>query len=332
MARRMRLTIKGLATAPGGGTLRAMKGARGLTLLICLLAAAPAVAGTVYRCEKPDGSRSYVSKRAPGARCTPISYSGGSARASRAKKDPAVASWLPPKAAVGSATAPAVVAGSPASGAAPAMAASVVPAAAVATPRSVARPQFNAGTTYCYRAGGVLTCTPQRPRGIPLASVRRITYSFMETCFACAARPGVNFGTLRLNTAAYQNEISSAAREFGVEEAIVRAIIHAESAYNPNALSRVGAQGLMQLMPATARRFGVGNAFDAAQNIRGGVQYLAWLLKRFNGDLTLAAAGYNAGEGAVDKYRGVPPYSETQRYVQRVGVLAERYRGGVAKQ
>ena len=98
----------------------------------------------------------------------------------------------------------------------------------------------------------------------------------------------------------------------------MRAIIHAESAYNPNALSRVGAQGLMQLMPATARRFGVGNAFDAGQNIRGGVQYLAWLLKRFNGDLTLAAAGYNAGEGAVDKYKGVPPYSETQRYVQRV--------------
>ena len=71
----------------------------------------------------------------------------------------------------------------------------------------------------------------------------------------------------------------------------------------------------MQLMPATARRFGVSNAFDAGQNIHGGVQYLAWLLKRFNGNLTLAAAGYNAGEGAVDKYKGVPPYSETQRYV-----------------
>ena len=83
-------------------------------------------------------------------------------------------------------------------------------------------------------------------------------------------------------------------------------------------------------MPGTARRFGVGNAFDAAQNIRGGVQYLAWLLKRFNGNVALAAAGYNAGEGAVDKYGGVPPYAETQRYVQRVGILAERYRGLVA--
>ena len=82
-------------------------------------------------------------------------------------------------------------------------------------------------------------------------------------------------------------------------------------------------------MPGTARRFGVMDAFNAGQNIRGGVQYLAWLLKRFNGNLSLAAAGYNAGEGAVDKYGGVPPYSETQRYVQRVAVLAERYRSGL---
>jgi len=152
----------------------------------------------------------------------------------------------------------------------------------------------------------------------------------METCYACGARPGVNFNTLRLNTAAYSAEIAAAAKQHGVDEAIVRAIIHAESAYNPNALSRVGAQGLMQLMPATARRFGVGNAFDAGQNISGGVQYLAWLLKRFKGDLALAAAGYNAGEGAVDKYRGVPPYSETRLYVQRVSVLADRYRGALA--
>jgi len=306
-----------------------MKGARGLALLICLLAAAPAVAGTVYRCETAEGARSYTSKRIPNARCTPISYSGGGSRSSKA---PAAASWLPPKAAVGAAITPAVVAGSPASGAAPALTASTVPVSVAAPVARTGGPQFNSGTRYCYRSGGVLTCGPGRPRGVPLASIRKITYSFMETCFACGAKPGVNFGTLRLNSAAYQQEIASAAREFGVEEAIVRAIIHAESAFNPNALSRVGAQGLMQLMPATARRFGVGNAFDASQNIRGGVQYLAWLLKRFNGDLTLAAAGYNAGEGAVDKYRGVPPYNETQRYVQRVGVLAERYRGGVAKQ
>jgi soluble lytic murein transglycosylase-like protein len=72
------------------------------------------------------------------------------------------------------------------------------------------------------------------------------------------------------------------------------------------------------------------NAYDPGQNIRGGVEYLSWLLKRFNGDLTLAAAGYNAGEGAVDRHKGVPPYSETQRYVVRVAQLAERYRGHLA--
>lgn len=303
-----------------------MKGIRGLALLICLLAAAPAVAGTVYRCETADGARSYTSKRVPNAKCTPISYASSSR--SRGSKP---AAWLPAQGAVGSATPPATVAGSPATGQAQAMSATVLPSSAAPASKPVASSQRNSGTTYCYRIGGTLTCTPRRPRGIPLASIRAIKYSFMETCFACAARPGVNFGTLRLNMAAYQSEIATASRDFGVEEAVVRAIIHAESSFNPNALSRVGAQGLMQLMPDTARRFGVGNPFDAGQNIRGGVQYLAWLLKRFNGDLTLAAAGYNAGEGAVDKYKGVPPYSETQRYVQRVGVLADRYRGGVAK-
>ena len=81
----------------------------------------------------------------------------------------------------------------------------------------------------------------------------------------------------------------------------------------------------------TARRFGVADSYNAAQNIQGGVQYLAWLLKRYGGDLKLAAAGYNAGEGAVDKYKGVPPYSETRRYVERVSTLAERYRGSLAQ-
>jgi soluble lytic murein transglycosylase-like protein len=184
------------------------------------------------------------------------------------------------------------------------------------------------GQVYSYIKDGVRHYTSRPPTGVVGATaVRPIKYRFMETCYACDALPGVNFGTIRLNTEAYRNEIAAAVAQFGVEEAIVRAIIHAESAYRPNAMSRVGAQGLMQLMPATARRFGVANVFDPAQNIRGGVQYLGWLLKRFNGDLKLAAAGYNAGEGAVDKYKGVPPYAETRRYVQRVAVLAERYRG-----
>lgn len=198
-----------------------------------------------------------------------------------------------------------------------------LPAAAAVNPRRVV-----SGQVYSYMKDGVRHYTSARPRQVAsIEGLRTIHYSFIETCYACGAKPGVNFGAIRLNTSAYQQEIAAAAREFGVEESIVRAIIHAESAYNPLALSRAGAQGLMQLMPGTARRFGVSDAYDAGQNIRGGVQYLSWLLKRFNGDLTLAAAGYNAGEGAVDRYGGVPPYSETQRYVQRVGLLAGRYRG-----
>jgi soluble lytic murein transglycosylase-like protein len=216
-----------------------------------------------------------------------------------------------------------------------------VPPATIVSPPAAANPpppkaSYNAprlirGQVYAYVGkDGVRNYTSTRPRGVSASAMRTIKYSYMETCYACGAKPGVNFGTLRLNTAAYQAEIAAAAREHGVDEAIVRAIIHAESAYNPMALSRVGAQGLMQLMPATARRFGVSDSFNPQQNIQGGVKYLAWLLKRFNGNLTLAAAGYNAGEGAVDKYNGVPPYSETRRYVDRVGVLAERYRGNLA--
>mgnify|MGYP006188134389 CR=1 FL=1 len=158
----------------------------------------------------------------------------------------------------------------------------------------------------------------------------QMLFSYVETCYACGVLPGVDFGSVRLNLDAYSSEVKAAATEFGVEEAVVRAIIHAESAFRPNAVSHAGAQGLMQLIPATASRFGVTDVFQPEQNIRGGVQYLAWLLKRYNGDLTLAAAGYNAGEGAVDKYKGVPPYKETRHYVERVGILADRYRSGWA--
>lgn len=269
----------------------------------------PALAGGIYKCAGSDGVDSYVSKRLPGAQCKLV----GSYRAGRAPKTRVV-----PKPTV--AAAPSLDTLAPK--AVPVAAAARAPAASASAPKVVR------GQVYSFvDAEGVRNYTSARPAGMPAGSVRTISYSYIEKCYACGAMPGLNFRTLRLNTAAYQDEIRAAALEHGVDESIVRAIIHAESAFNPRALSRVGAQGLMQLMPATASRFGVTNAFDAAQNIRGGVRYLAWLLKRFNGNLTLAAAGYNAGEGAVDKYGGVPPYNETQRYVQRVAVLAERYRG-----
>lgn len=116
----------------------------------------------------------------------------------------------------------------------------------------------------------------------------------------------------------YDQIISYLSNKYGVSAGVIKAVMHTESSFNPNARSPVGAQGLMQLMPATARRFNVSNAYDPQQNIEGGVKYLGWLLKRFDGNLTLALAGYNAGEGNVDKYGGIPPFRETKDYVRRV--------------
>jgi soluble lytic murein transglycosylase-like protein len=294
-----------------------MNGGRLILALLFLLAAAPAVAGTVYRCDSSDGGRSYSSKRIPGATCSAVS-----SYKAQAYRPPAAPPPMPASGGMQTTTTTSVTTTSSSSG-----------GAANTPPKQPRFLRMGSSTTYSYvDARGVRNFSNRRPQGVANVTTTRVEYPIfeMETCYACALAPKVNFSSTRLNTDAYRTEIAAASKDFGVEEAVVRAIIHAESAFHPNALSRVGAQGLMQLMPATARRFGVGNPFDAGQNIRGGVQYLAFLLKRFNGDLSLAAAGYNAGEGAVDKYRGVPPYSETQRYVQRVGLLAQRYRGSFA--
>jgi soluble lytic murein transglycosylase-like protein len=108
---------------------------------------------------------------------------------------------------------------------------------------------------------------------------------------------------------AHQNQLSPR---------LVHSVIQVESNYNPNAVSPKGAQGLMQLIPSTARRFGVSNAFDPSDNIQGGARYLKYLLELYKGDESLALAAYNAGEGAVSRYGGVPPYPETQHYVDKV--------------
>ncbi len=108
----------------------------------------------------------------------------------------------------------------------------------------------------------------------------------------------------------------------GVDPRFIHAVIWQESKYEQRARSHVGAQGLMQLMPATARRFGCNDPHDPAENIAAGTKYLSWLLKRFDGNVELALAGYNAGEGSVDKYNGIPPYRETQNYVR---IITSRY-------
>ena len=123
----------------------------------------------------------------------------------------------------------------------------------------------------------------------------------------------------KVNKQKYAHYIAAAARKYNVDVNLVHAVIRAESAYNSGAVSPVGAGGLMQLMPATARRFGVTNRYDPKQSIDGGTHYLQWLLKKFKGNIRLAVAGYNAGEGAVMKYNyTIPPYKETQNYVKKV--------------
>jgi len=108
----------------------------------------------------------------------------------------------------------------------------------------------------------------------------------------------------------------------GVDPRFIHAVIWQESKYDVNAHSHAGAQGLMQLMPATAKRFGCEDMNDPESNVEAGTKYLGWLLKRFDGNVELALAGYNAGEGAVDKYNGVPPYNETRNYVK---IISQRY-------
>lgn len=120
--------------------------------------------------------------------------------------------------------------------------------------------------------------------------------------------------------------IFRAGEKAGVDPRFIHAVIKQESKYDPKAVSPVGAKGLMQMMPDTAKRFGLKDPFDPAANVAAGTKYLKWLLKRFDGDVSLALAGYNAGEGSVDKYKGIPPYNETKNYVKKiVGTYGKTY-------
>lgn len=128
-----------------------------------------------------------------------------------------------------------------------------------------------------------------------------------------------------VNPAEYDPIIKTCSEKYGVSSSLIKAVIHAESGYNPNALSHKGASGLMQLMPGTAKSLKVVNSFDPKDNVEGGVKYLRFLLDTFRGDVSLALAAYNAGLTKVAKYGGIPPYAETRTYVNRVLSYMQSY-------
>jgi len=167
---------------------------------------------------------------------------------------------------------------------------------------------------------GMVNYTNVKPTG--QANVK--TFSF--PCYASDNKCNqLDWENIPLNRNAFAHEIQAAADVFTVETSLIRAIIHAESAYHADALSPKGAQGLMQLMPATQKELQVEDAFDPLSNIEGGTLYLSRLLEKFDQDIALTAAAYNAGPGAVSKYSGIPPYKETREYVRRVKILYRRY-------
>ncbi|MDB5084798.1 MAG: transglycosylase domain protein [Bacilli bacterium] len=139
-------------------------------------------------------------------------------------------------------------------------------------------------------------------------------------------KPLASLSSIPMNPSAYAPIIQNAASNYGVEPALIEAVIQQESGFNPAAVSSAGAQGLMQLMPSTANMLGVTDPFDPSQNINAGVQQLKNLLDRYSGNTTLALAAYNAGSGNVDRYGGVPPFPETQQYVQNIQALASSYK------
>jgi soluble lytic murein transglycosylase-like protein len=178
---------------------------------------------------------------------------------------------------------------------------------AIAAPVTAPAPTTPAHTTIVVRAdvktGRLVRSVAVEPRPVPPAAPEPL---------ATPAAPPIG---VQSNL---DEMIERIALEHGVEGPLVHSVIRAESNYNAHALSPKGAQGIMQLIPATAKRFGVANAFDAEENIRGGVRYLRFLLDYFKGDYARAIAAYNAGEAAVEHYNGIPPYAETQNYVYQV--------------
>jgi soluble lytic murein transglycosylase len=176
-----------------------------------------------------------------------------------------------------------------------------------------------AGQIYAYVDAQGVTHFTNRPRGDKRYHAIRLRDNL-------GASPRYREPQMRL----YDPLIGDAAKSEGIPPALVKAVIAAESGFDSDAVSRKGAQGLMQLMPETAEEMGVDNPFEPAQNVRGGTSYLRAMIDRY-GDLSRAIAAYNAGPSAVDRYGGIPPFQETQDYVDRVLTYYRRYHGDFAR-
>jgi soluble lytic murein transglycosylase-like protein len=176
---------------------------------------------------------------------------------------------------------------------------------------------------YAYSSGrGVVTFTTARPEGRAFWEVKP-----RQPSYSGFANHGYDYRwTSSPIPTKYDELILQLARSYQLEPALVKAVMHVESAFNTGARSGKGAMGLMQLMPDTARRFGIRDAYNPVENVTGGVRYLRWLFRYFDGNITHVLAGYNAGEKAVSRYGGIPPYSETRDYVRRVLRMRELYR------
>ena len=316
--------------------------AAAILLWVCGWTHAEARDSVLYRCNARDGSVAYTSSRQGYSDCKAIAtYAAAAApavaapastpaagpaapatrRGWRYEENPPARADFQAVSAMAATTAPAGVQEPKAAAAAAAPAAAPTTAALVVAKAKPSSRILRGAVYKVERKGGITEYTNVKPRG----SAFSVLFTYIATCVACDLRSTIDFARTALNLEAYKDEIAAAAADYGVDGSLLRAVIHAESAFNPMAMSAKGAQGLMQLMPGTADDLGVADAFDAAQNIRGGARYLAQLLKSFNGDAQLATAAYNAGPGAVQKYGGVPPYDETQVYVQRVATLRDRY-------
>lgn len=187
---------------------------------------------------------------------------------------------------------------------------------------SLAAAGAQAAEVYVYREPGGTRLFTDR-------TVRNAGYVFIAKFgrpTAYSSCRGMTAAGLNARLQNYEQLIDKYAAQQEIEPALVKAVMRVESCFDHKAVSRVGARGLMQLMPGTASDLGVGDSFDPAQNIRGGVTYLRLMLDRFGNNQSLALAAYNAGPGAVEKYQGIPPFSETQSYVEKVRSHYERYR------